>query len=301
MARQRQRKGMKPPVGIIGGSGLYDIEGMVQTREIAVSTPFGRPSDVVVMGVLGGTPVAFLSRHGRGHRVNPTAINYRANLYALKSLGVQRVISVSAVGSMKEGIRPGDVVLPNQFIDMTKRRTSTFFEEGIVAHVAFAEPVCRSLSQALGRAAEAVGATTQRGGTYICIEGPQFSTKAESLLYRTWGVDVIGMTNMPEAKLAREAELCYATVAFATDYDCWHETEECVTVEAILATLHRNVALAKDLLRKVIPDVGGPSSCVCNEALRNAIVTPHDRISAAAKRRLGLLINRYIGTPTRGR
>jgi 5'-methylthioadenosine phosphorylase len=295
------RQQVKPTVGIIGGSGLYDIEGMAHVREIAVRTPFGPPSDVVVTGVIGGTPVAFLSRHGRGHRVNPTAINYRANLYALKSVGVQRVISVSAVGSMKEGIKPGDVVLPDQFIDLTKRRTSTFFDEGIVAHVAFAEPICRSLSQALAGAAEAVGATTHRGGSYICIEGPQFSTKAESLLYRTWGVDVIGMTNMPEAKLAREAELCYATVALATDYDCWHETEECVSVEAILATLQRNVALAKDLLRKVIPDVGGSLPCACNQALRNAIVTPHDRISAAARRRLGLLINRYIGKPKRGR
>jgi 5'-methylthioadenosine phosphorylase len=295
------RQQVKPTVGIIGGSGLYDIEGMAHVREIAVRTPFGPPSDVVVTGVIGGTPVAFLSRHGRGHRVNPTAINYRANLYALKSVGVQRVISVSAVGSMKEGIKPGDVVLPDQFIDLTKRRPSTFFDEGIVAHVAFAEPICRSLSQALAGAAEAVGATTHRGGSYICIEGPQFSTKAESLLYRTWGVDVIGMTNMPEAKLAREAELCYATVALATDYDCWHETEECVSVEAILATLQRNVALAKDLLRKVIPDVGGSLPCACNQALRNAIVTPHDRISAAARRRLGLLINRYIGKPKRGR
>jgi 5'-methylthioadenosine phosphorylase len=299
MAATRQQ--VKPSVGIIGGSGLYDIEGMAQVREIVVRTPFGRPSDVVVTGVIGGTPVAFLSRHGRGHRVNPTAINYRANLYALKSLGVQRVISISAVGSMKERIKPGDVVLPDQFIDLTKRRTSTFFEEGIVAHVAFADPICRSLSQTLVGAAEAVGATAHRGGTYVCIEGPQFSTKAESLLYRTWGVDVIGMTNMPEAKLAREAELCYATVAFATDYDCWHETEDCVTVEAILMTLHRNVARAKDLLRKVIPDVGGSLPCACNQALRNAIVTPHDRIPAAVQRRLGLLINRYIGKPKRGR
>jgi 5'-methylthioadenosine phosphorylase len=299
MAATRQQ--VKPSVGIIGGSGLYDIEGMAQVREIVVRTPFGRPSDVVVTGVIGGTPVAFLSRHGRGHRVNPTAINYRANLYALKSLGVQRVISISAVGSMKERIKPGDVVLPDQFIDLTKRRTSTFFEEGIVAHVAFADPICRSLSQTLVGAAEAVGATAHRGGTYVCIEGPQFSTKAESLLYRTWGVDVIGMTNMPEAKLAREAELCYATVAFTTDYDCWHETEDCVTVEAILMTLHRNVARAKDLLRKVIPDVGGSLPCACNQALRNAIVTPHDRIPAAVQRRLGLLINRYIGKPKRGR
>jgi 5'-methylthioadenosine phosphorylase len=299
MMKERQR--IKPTIGIIGGSGLYDIDGMTHVREIAVRTPFGRPSDAVVTGVLGGTPVAFLSRHGRGHRVTPTAINYRANLYALKSLGVQRVIAVSAVGSMKEAIKPGDVVLPDQFIDLTKRRISTFFDEGIVAHVAFAEPICRSLSQVLGRAADAVGATVHRGGTYLCIEGPQFSTKAESLLYRTWGVDVIGMTNMPEAKLAREAELCYATVAFATDYDCWHETEECVTVEAILATLHRNVGRAKDLLRKVIPDVEGLLPCACNEALRNAIVTPHDRISAAAKRRLGLLIDRYVGKPKGGR
>ena len=290
-----QRQQVKPMVGIIGGSGLYDIEGMAQMREVTVRTPFGRPSDAVMTGLIGGTPVAFLSRHGRGHRVNPTAINYRANLYALKSLGVQRVISISAVGSMKEAIKPGDVVLPDQFIDMTTRRPSTFFDEGVVAHVAFAEPICRSLSQTLACAAEAVGATVHRGGAYICIEGPQFSTKAESLLYRTWGVDVIGMTNMPEAKLAREAEVCYATVALATDYDCWHETEECVTVEGILATLHRNVALAKDVLRKVIPDVGGLPPCACNQALRDAIVTPRDRISAAAKRRLGLLIDRYLG------
>jgi 5'-methylthioadenosine phosphorylase len=296
-----QRQQSKPMVGIIGGSGLYDIEGMARMREVTVRTPFGRPSDAVMTGVIGGTPVAFLSRHGRGHRVNPTVINYRANLYALKSLGVQRVISVSAVGSMKEAIKPGDVVLPDQFIDLTKRRTSTYFDEGIVAHVAFADPICRSLSQTLACAAEAVGATAHRGGAYLCIEGPQFSTKAESLLYRTWGVDIIGMTNMPEAKLAREAELCYATVAFATDYDCWHETEECVTVEAILATLHRNVALAKELLRKVIPDVGGSPPCACNQALRNAIVTPRDRISAATKRRLGLLIDRYLGKSKRGR
>ena len=297
----RHQQPGKPSVGIIGGSGLYDIEGMEQIREIRVRTPFGRPSDAVMTGTLGGISVAFLSRHGRGHRVNPTAINYRANLYALKSLGVQRVISVSAVGSMKEAIRPGDVVLPDQFIDMTKRRASSFFDEGLVAHVAFADPICRSLSESLAQAAEAVGATMHRGGTYVCIEGPQFSTKAESRLYRTWGVDVIGMTNMPEAKLAREAELCYATMALATDYDCWHETEECVTVDAILATLHRNVTLAKQLLRKVIPDLGGASPCACNQALRDAIVTPRDRISAATKRRVGLLIDRYMDEHKEGR
>ncbi len=290
----KPQRAARPVLGIIGGSGLYDIEGMAQIRETMIRTPFGRPSDVVVTGTIAGTPVAFLSRHGRGHRVNPTGINYRANLYALKSLGVQRVISVSAVGSMREAIKPGEVVLPDQFIDMTKRRDSTFFDQGIVAHVAFAEPICRSLSDSLARAAQTVGATLHRGGTYICIEGPQFSTRAESLLYRSWEVDVIGMTNMPEAKLAREAELCYATVALVTDYDCWHETEECVTVEGILETLHRNVSLAKQLLRKVIPDLGAASTCGCNEALRNAIVTPPARIGSAARKRVGLLIDRYV-------
>lgn len=290
----RRQQAESPVVGIIGGSGLYDMEGMTQIREIAVRTPFGRPSDAVVVGKVGGLSVAFLSRHGRGHRVHPTAINYRANLYALKSLGVQRVISVSAVGSMKEDIKPGDVVLPNQFIDLTKRRDSTFFDSGIVAHVSFAEPICPSQADSLAGAAHTVGARIHRGGTYVCIEGPQFSTKAESRLYRTWGVDIIGMTNMPEAKLAREAELCYATMALVTDYDCWHETEESVTVDAILATLHRNVALAKDILRKVIPDMGERPPCACNEALRTAIVTPADRISAAVKRRVGLLVGRYV-------
>ena len=214
-----------------------------------VRTPFGAPSDALVVGTLDGVRVAFLSRHGRGHRTNPSSINYRANIYALKSVGVTQVISVSAVGSMKESIHPGNVVLPDQFIDLTKRRISNFFDEGIVAHVGFAEPVCRSLADALERAGRSAGSSLQRGGTYVCMEGPQFSTKAESRLYRQWGVDVIGMTNMPEAKLAREAELCYATVALATDYDCWHETEEAVNVEAILATLHKNVELAKQLLQ----------------------------------------------------
>jgi 5'-methylthioadenosine phosphorylase len=298
---RKQHQAVKPMLGIIGGSGLYNIEGMAHMRETVVRTPFGRPSDAVITGMVGGVPVAFLSRHGRGHRVNPTSINYRANLYALKSLGVQRVISVSAVGSMKEAIKPGDVVLPDQFIDLTKRRAATFFDEGIVAHVAFAEPVCRSLSDSLAQAAQTVGATLHRGGTYICIEGPQFSTRAESLLYRTWGVDVIGMTNMPEAKLAREAELCYATLALVTDYDCWHETEGCVTVEAILETLHRNVTLAKQLLRKVIPELERPSPCGCNEALRNAMVTPPNLISSTVRKRVGLLIERYIAKPKRRR
>ena len=290
------KKAGQAAIGIIGGSGLYDIEGLERVREVRVRTPFGAPSDAIRVGVLGGIRVAFLSRHGRGHRLSPSSINYRANIYALKSLGVTQVISVSAVGSMKESIRPGDVVLPDQFIDLTKRRVSTFFDEGIVAHVGFGEPVCSSVADVLEQAGRAVGARLQRGGTYVCMEGPQFSTKAESRLYRQWGVDVICMTNMPEAKLAREAELCYATVALATDYDCWHDTEEAVTVEAILATLHKNVALAKQLLKAALPKLAPDRTCVCHQALRTAIVTAPDCISATAKRRLNLLIARAVRT-----
>jgi len=292
----KSKKTAQAAIGIIGGSGLYNIDGLEQVREMRVRTPFGAPSDAVMVGVLGGVRVAFLSRHGRGHRINPGSINYRANIYALKSLGVTQVISVSAVGSMKETIRPGDVVLPDQFIDLTKRRVSTFFDDGIVAHVGFGEPVCSSVADVLEQAGRSVGATLQRGGTYVCMEGPQFSTKAESRLYRQWGVDVIGMTNMPEAKLAREAELCYATVALATDYDCWHETEEAVTVEAILATLHKNVALAKQLLKAAVPKLAPDRTCACHQALRNAIVTAPDHIPASAKRRLNVLIAPYVRT-----
>ncbi len=289
-----KQKAAQPAIGIIGGSGLYDIDGLEKVREMRVRTPFGAPSDALVVGTLSGVRVAFLSRHGRGHRINPSAINYRANIYALKSVGVTQVISVSAVGSMKESIHPGDVVLPDQFIDLTKRRASTFFDEGIVAHVGFAEPVCRSLADALEQAGQSVGAGLQRGGTYVCMEGPQFSTKAESRLYRQWGVDVIGMTNMPEAKLAREAELCYATVALVTDYDCWHETEEAVTVEAILATLHQNVALAKRMLTTIVPMLAPDRLCPCQQALRNAIVTAPQHISASTRNRLNLFIAPYV-------
>ncbi|MCC2641717.1 MAG: putative S-methyl-5-thioadenosine phosphorylase [Nitrospira sp.] len=290
----QSKKTGQAAIGIIGGSGLYDIEGMEKVRETRMRTPFGAPSDAIVLGSLGGVPVAFLSRHGRGHRTNPTRINYRANIYALKSLGITQVISISAVGSMKESIHPGDVVLPDQFIDLTKQRASTFFEEGIVAHVGFGEPVCAVLADVLEQAGRSLGATLQRGGTYVCMEGPQFSTKAESRLYRQWGVDVIGMTNMPEAKLAREAELCYATVALATDYDCWHETEQSVTVDAILATLLKNVALAKQLLKAAVPTLSPARPCECQEALRNAIVTAPDCIPASTKRRLNLLIAPYM-------
>lgn len=281
-------------VGVIGGSGLYDIEGLTAVRDVKVSTPFGDPSDVITVGTLAGIRVAFLSRHGRGHLLSPSGINYRANIYALKSLGVSQVISVSAVGSMKESIRPGDVVVPDQFIDLTKRRVSTFFDEGIVAHVAFGEPICAELAQALLLAGAQVGATLHRGGTYVCMEGPQFSTKAESRLYRQWGVDVIGMTNMPEAKLAREAELCYATLALVTDYDCWHETEEAVTVEAVLGTLRRNVALAKRLLPVLMPSFVEPRACSCHQALDNAILTDPSRIPEATRKKLALLTDRSL-------
>jgi 5'-methylthioadenosine phosphorylase len=286
-------------VGVIGGSGLYEMEGLQSVREIRVRTPFGSPSDAIIVGVIGGVRVAFLSRHGRGHRLNPGEINYRANIYALKSLGVSRVISVSAVGSMKESIKPGDVVCPDQFIDLTKRRASTFFEGGMVAHVAFGEPVCAGLVETLASSGQRLGATLHRGGAYLCIEGPQFSTKGESKLYRQWGVDVIGMTNMPEAKLAREAELCYATMALATDYDCWHETEEAVTVEAILDTLHRNVALAKRILQAVLPSVADTQDCACYQALTHAVITDRKQVPVAAKRKLALLTRR-VWAPMKG-
>jgi 5'-methylthioadenosine phosphorylase len=285
---------LQADIGIIGGSGLYNMDGLTGTREVRVRTPFGDPSDALVVGTLDGVRTAFLSRHGRGHRIAPADINYRANVFALKTLGVTRVISVSAVGSMKEALKPGHVVLPDQFIDLTKRRAGTFFEKGIVAHVAFADPVCGALSQTLHQAAQGVGATTHRGGVYLCIEGPQFSSRGESLLYRQWGVDVIGMTNMPEAKLAREAELCYATMALATDYDCWHSGEESVTVEMILATLHNNVAQAKRILRAAVPAAAGARTCSCATALQYAIVTAPEKISPVLRRKLQPLIGKYL-------
>jgi 5'-methylthioadenosine phosphorylase len=293
---KRKQQNDRVTVGVIGGSGLYDMEGLSSTRSIRVRTPFGAPSDAITVGTLEGIRVAFLSRHGRGHVLNPSEINYRANIYALKFLGVSHVISISAVGSMKESIHPGDVVVPDQFIDLTKRRVSTFFDQGLVAHVAFGEPVCAELGQVLLSAGEKVGATLHRSGTYLCMEGPQFSTKAESRLYRQWGVDVIGMTNMPEAKLAREAELCYASVALVTDYDCWHETEEAVTVEAVLSTLHRNVALAKQILRAAMPTFAHPIECACHRALDHAVLTAPNRIPAAVRKNLAPLIARTLST-----
>ena len=288
-------------IGIIGGSGLYEMVGMERVREVRVTTPFGRPSDALLLGTIDGVRVAFLARHGRGHRLNPSEINYQANIYALKSVGVSRIISVSAVGSMKETVKPGHLLFPDQFIDLTKQRVPTFFRDGIVAHVAFGDPVCPDVRQALIRASRAVGATAHEGGTYLCIEGPQFSTKAESRLYRQWGVDVIGMTNMPEAKLAREAEICYATMALATDYDCWHESEESVSVEMILATLHKNVELAKQVILRVLSVAGEPRDCLCSMALKHAIVTAPRIIPKATRTKLDLLIGRYLPKTKGGR
>lgn len=277
-------------IAVIGGSGLYEMEGLTRVREVRVNTPFGKPSDAVVVGTLSGQRVAFLSRHGRGHRISPSMINYRANIYALKSLGVTRIFSVSAVGSMKESIEPGHLVLPDQFIDRTTQRAGTFFDQGLVAHVAFADPICGDLSGIVHRAAKEVRATTHVGGTYVCIEGPQFSTKAESKLYRQWGVDVIGMTNIPEAKLAREAEICYATLALATDYDCWHETEESVTVEGILKIMHDNAVQAKKVILQALQYTSEPRTCGCGTALQQAMVTSPVAISASVKKRYQLFL-----------
>ena len=288
-------------IGIIGGSGLYELPGMTEVRWRRVRTPFGDPSDEYCVGRLGERLVVFLPRHGRGHRLTPSELNFRANIWGLKSLGVEWVVSVSAVGSMKESIRPLDLAIPDQFIDVTKRRVSSFFGDGIVAHVGMADPVCPHLASLLEKAARDTGATVHRGGTYICIEGPQFSTKAESRIFRSWGVDVIGMTNMPEAKLAREAELCYATLALVTDYDVWHEAHEAVTVEAVIQTLLQNVETAKGVLSRLIPTVDGPRTCPCPSLLANAVITQPAAFPLATRRRLELLLGKYFAVDLRKR
>jgi 5'-methylthioadenosine phosphorylase len=295
----RAKAGTEPALGIIGGSGLYEIEGIEDLRWVRVRTPFGDPSDAYCTGRLGPRRVVFLPRHGRGHRVTPSEINYRANIYGLKALGVRWVISVSAVGSMKEEIRPLDLVIPDQFYDHTRRRVSTFFGDGIVGHVGMAEPVCPILGDLLETAGRETGARVHRGGVYICIEGPQFSTRGESQIYRGWGVSVIGMTNMPEAKLAREAELCYATLALATDYDVWHDSHAAVTVEAVVANLMKNVATAKVVLGKVIPQVGQACGAGCGDALASAVITAPTEFPPRTRKRLGLLLDRYY--PPEGR
>jgi 5'-methylthioadenosine phosphorylase len=278
-------------LAVIGGSGLYELSGLSRAQEIAVETPYGRPSDAIARGSLGPTTLLFLPRHGRGHRIPPGAINYRANICALKKLGATHVISVSAVGSMKEAIAPGDLVIVDQFIDLTRRRVSTFFDEGAAAHVAMADPVCPLLAAATAAAGERAGARVHRGGTYVCIEGPQFSTRAESLLYRSWGVSVIGMTNMPEAKLAREAELPYATIAIATDYDCWHDTNEDVSVEAIIAVLNRSLETTKRLLTELAPALPDAEKSPACGALKTAVLTEPSQISQAKRAELAWLLS----------
>jgi len=281
-------------IGVIGGSGLYELDGLTDTRWETVSTPFGDPSDAYLIGRLAGRAVAFLPRHGRGHRMLPSELPYRANIYGFKLLGCEWVISVSAVGSMRETIHPLDLVIPHQFFDWTRRRASTFFGDGVVVHIGMADPVCPHLTDLLEDAGKTTGATVHRGGTYLCIEGPQFSTRAESEIYRQWGVDVIGMTNMPEAKLAREAELCYATLALVTDYDVWHEEEAAVTMEAVIENLTRNVKTAKEVLRRLIPRIGPPRNCPCPTLLKNAILTPSLSIPADQREKLKPLIGRYL-------
>ena len=281
-------------MGIVGGSGLYAMEGLKIKEEKFVDTPYGKPSDAIMLGTLEGRDVAFLPRHGRGHFIPPHAINFRANIYALKTLGVERIISVSAVGSMKENIHPGDIVIVDQFVDRTKVRHQTFFEDGIVAHVSFADPVCPLLFDKLSKSASNVGAKAHKGGTYVCIEGPMFSSRAESNIYRSWGMDVIGMTNYQEAKLAREAEICYATVALSTDYDCWHQSEEAVDAMKVVEVMNMNVATAKKILRDVLTHIPPERNCPCASSLQFAIVTDRAKISADVKKRLKPIIGKYL-------
>ncbi len=281
-------------VGVIGGSGLYQIEGLSDIEEVKVNTPFGEPSDSIIIGTLNGVRVAFLPRHGRGHRISPSELPARANIYALKSLGVERIISVSAVGSLKEEIAPLHLVIPDQLIDRTRGRVSTFFGGGIVAHVGFADPFCPALSRVLYEAARGTGATTHFGGTYVVIEGPQFSTKAESRLYRSWGADIIGMTALPEAKLAREAEICYATLALVTDYDVWHSAEQTVSVELVVTNLLKNVQVAKEVIKRVVTMIPAERDCPCATALKDAVITAPEYIPEKLKQELSLLIGKYI-------
>jgi len=285
---------MSPRIGVIGGSGLYQMEGLADVEEVRVKTPFGDPSDAIVLGTLEGERVAFLPRHGRGHRISPTEIPARANIYALKSLGVERIISVSAVGSLKEKLPPLDLVIPDQLLDRTRSRVSSFFGSGIVAHVAFADPFCPVLSQALHQACQGEGVGVHKGGTLVVIEGPAFSTRAESFLYRSWGADIIGMTALPEAKLAREAEICYATLASVTDYDCWHQEHASVSIEMVISNLQKNAERAKRVLMKLVRAIPRERDCPCATALKAAIITDPKLIPAQKRQELALLIGKYL-------
>ncbi|MEQ1948471.1 MAG: S-methyl-5'-thioadenosine phosphorylase [Bryobacteraceae bacterium] len=285
---------MKPTIGIIGGSGLYSMPGFEAQEEHAVKTPWGDPSDHFVIGRLGGKQVAFLARHGRGHRISPSELNFRANIYAMKMLGVERILSLSAVGSLKEEHAPLDFVLPDQFVDRTMGRQSTFFGDGLVAHVSFAHPICAELATVAQAAASKAGVNAKKGGTYLCMEGPAFSTVAESNLYRSWGMDVIGMTNLTEAKLAREAEICYVTIAMVTDYDCWHPSHDAVTVDQIIKVLTTNAENACKLVAAAVEAMPAERACKCGQALAHALITDRKMIPAATRQKLELLVGKYL-------
>jgi 5'-methylthioadenosine phosphorylase len=282
-------------IGVIGGSGLYAMPGFEVQTEVRLETPWGSPSDAYVVGILAGRRVAFLARHGRGHRIMPSELNFRANIYGFKMLGVQRIISLSAVGSLKEEHRPLDFVIPDQFFDRTRGRVSTFFGEGLVAHISFADPVCPQLSRVVYEACQAEGVRVKLGGTYLCIEGPAFSTKAESMLYRSWGMDVIGMTNLQEAKLAREAEICYVTVAMVTDYDCWHPEHDAVTVNQIIENLNRNAENAIRVVRRAVASMPEERACGCGSALAHAIITDPKVVPPETRKKLELIVGKYLG------
>jgi len=281
-------------IGIIGGSGLYSMPGLTDVHEVVQDTPFGAPSDAYVLGTLEGRKVAFLARHARGHRLLPSELNFRANIYGFKQLGVDRILSVSAVGSLKEEHKPLEFLIPDQFVDRTRHRVDTFFGDGVVAHVAFADPVCPQLSEAVAAACKKAKVVGKRGGTYLCMEGPQFSTKAESNLYRSWDMDVIGMTNLQEAKLAREAELCYVTVAMVTDYDCWHPHHDSVTVDQIVAVLLKNAENACNVVREAVAAMREERTCKCGSALAHAILTDRAKIPLATKEKLKLILGKYL-------
>jgi 5'-methylthioadenosine phosphorylase len=285
---------LKAEIGIIGGSGLYHMPGFEEQEEANITTPFGSPSDNYVLGTLGGRNVAFLARHGRGHRISPSELNFRANIYGMKSLGVERILSLSAVGSLKEEHRPLDFVIPDQFFDRTRGRVSTFFGEGLVAHIGFSDPVCPEMSGVVEAACGRAGVNAKRGGTYLCMEGPAFSTRAESNVYRSWGMDVIGMTNLQEAKLAREAEICYVTVAMVTDYDCWHPEHDAVTVNDIIANLVKNAENACKVVAEAVAAMPAGRACKCGSALAHAIITDKTVVPEATRQKLGILIAKYF-------
>jgi 5'-methylthioadenosine phosphorylase len=285
---------MKPTIGIIGGSGLYSMPGFEQVEEVLLDSPWGRPSDDYMLGRLAGHDVAFLARHGRGHRISPSELNFRANIYGFKHLGVERIISLSAVGSLKEEHAPLRFVIPDQFFDRTRGRVSTFFGEGLVAHISFADPVCPQLSEVVREACVQSGVDVSKGGTYLCMEGPAFSTKAESNVYRSWGMDVIGMTNLQEAKLAREAEICYVTVAMVTDYDCWHADHAAVTVTDILANLNKNASNAAKVVAAAVAAMPAARECKCGAALAHALITDPKTVPETTRRKLELLVGKYL-------